>query len=160
MLVAKNIDTLASLLQLNRAERALLLYGKLARNQRDLRSLLVEFKIYNAPEAYAVLADVAGGKAHEEAEALHAGSRLERLDMDENLIFMHINSNVVDLMKVSEKLPAVLMREYRDNNDLIPVLNRPASRGILGLADFVFVEEDADVLTCCFAMRCRAARKA
>jgi hypothetical protein len=38
-LVEKNIDALAGLLQLNRAERALLLYGTLARYQRDLRSI-------------------------------------------------------------------------------------------------------------------------
>ena len=50
-LVEKNIDALAGLLQLNKAERALLLYGTLARYQRDLRSLLVEFKVNNAPEA-------------------------------------------------------------------------------------------------------------
>ena len=35
--VEKNIDSLSGLLQLNRAERALLLYGTLARYQRDLR---------------------------------------------------------------------------------------------------------------------------
>ena len=38
------------------AERALLLYGTLARYQRDLRGLLVEFKVSNAQEAYAALA--------------------------------------------------------------------------------------------------------
>ena len=51
------------LLQLNKAERALLLYGTLARYQRDLRSLLVEFKVNNAPEAYAAIADIAGVNA-------------------------------------------------------------------------------------------------
>jgi hypothetical protein len=37
----KNIDSLGTLLQLNPAERALLLYGALARYQRELRGLLV-----------------------------------------------------------------------------------------------------------------------
>jgi hypothetical protein len=78
-LVEKNIDALASLLQLNKAERALLLYGTLARYQRDLRSLLVEFKVNNAPEAYAAIAEVAGVNAAEVGEALRAGSRLERI---------------------------------------------------------------------------------
>ena len=55
-LVEKNIDALAGLLQLNPAERALLLYGTLARYQRDLRGLLVEFKVSNAQEAYAAIA--------------------------------------------------------------------------------------------------------
>ena len=145
-LVEKNIDALASLLQLNRAERALLLYGTLARYQRDLRSLLVEFKVNNAPEAYAALADVAGVKPHEVAEALRAGSRLERIGMVENLISEHNITDLADLMKVSEKLPPVLMREYRDNNELMAVFTRPAARSQLGLADFAFVKEDADVL--------------
>jgi hypothetical protein len=48
-LVQKNIDALAGLLQLNPAERALLLYGTLARCQRDLRGLLVEFKVVQRP---------------------------------------------------------------------------------------------------------------
>ena len=145
-LVEKNIDALANLLQLNQAERALLLYGTLARYQRDLRSLLVEFKVNNAPEAYAALADVAGVKAHEVADALRAGSRLERIGMVENLISEHNITDLADLMKVSEKLPPVLMREYRDNNELMAVFTRPAARTILSASDFGFVKEDADVL--------------
>ena len=145
-LVEKNIEALANLLQLNRAERALLLYGTLARYQRDLRSLLVEFKVNNAPEAYAALADVAGVKAHELAEALRAGSRLERIGMIENLISEHNITDLADLMKVSEKLPPVLMREYRDNNELMAVFTRPSVRSELALSDFAFVKEDADVL--------------
>jgi SpoVK/Ycf46/Vps4 family AAA+-type ATPase len=145
-LVEKNIDALAKLLQLNRAERALLLYGTLARYQRDLRSLLVEFKVNNAPEAYAAIAEVAGVKASEVAEALRAGSRLERIGMVENLISEHNITDLADLMKVSEKLPPVLMRAYRDQAELMAVFTRPAARSSLGLADFAFVQEDAQVL--------------
>ena len=145
-LVEKNIESLASLLQLNRAERALLLYGTLARYQRDLRSLLVEFKVNNAPEAHAALADVAGVKAPEVAEALRPGSRLERIGMVENLISEHNITDLADLMKVSEKLPPVLMRKYRDHSELMAVFTRPATRSLLGLADFAFVQEDAQVL--------------
>ena len=145
-LVEKNIASLANLLQLNQAERALLLYGTLARYQRDLRSLLVEFKVSNAPEAYAALADVAGVKPAEVAEALRAGSRLERIGMVENLISEHNITDLADLMKVSEKLPPVLMREYRDNNELMAVFTRPSVRSELALNDFAFVQEDVDVL--------------
>ncbi|MDB5886083.1 MAG: ATPase, central domain protein [Polaromonas sp.] len=145
-LVEKNIESLASLLQLNRAERALLLYGTLARYQRDLRSLLVEFKVNNAPEAYAAIADVAGVKAPEVAEALRPGSRLERIGMVENLISEHNITDLADLMKVSEKLPPVLMRKYRDHSELMAVFTRPATRSQLGLADFAFVQDDAQVL--------------
>jgi SpoVK/Ycf46/Vps4 family AAA+-type ATPase len=145
-LVEKNIDALAGLLQLNKAERALLLYGTLARYQRDLRSLLVEFKVNNAPEAYAALADIAGVKASEVGEALRAGSRLERIGLVENLISEHNITDLADLMKVSEKLPPVLMREYRDQSELMAVFTRPASKTELVTKDFHFVDDDVQVL--------------
>ncbi|MGJ7509165.1 ATP-binding protein [Variovorax sp. GT1P44] len=145
-LVEKNIDALAGLLQLNRAERALLLYGTLARYQRDLRSLLVEFKVNNAPEAYAAIAEVAGVNASEVGEALRAGSRLERIGLVENLISEHNITDLADLMKVSEKLPPVLMREYRDRNELMAVFTRPSAKSALTVHDFSFVEDDAQML--------------
>jgi SpoVK/Ycf46/Vps4 family AAA+-type ATPase len=156
-LVEKNIDALASLLQLNRAERALLLYGTLARYQRDLRSILVEFKVNNAPEAYAAIADVAGVKASEVGEALRAGSRLERIGMVENLISEHNITDLADLMKVSEKLPPVLMREYRSQSELMAVFTRPAPRSALTEKDFAFVSEDVRLL--CSLLREAVARK-
>ena len=146
-LVEKNIDALAGLLQLNPAERALLLYGTLARYQRDLRGLLVEFKVSNAHEAYAALAAVAGVEASEVAEALRAGSRLERIGMIENLISEQNITDLADLMKVSEQLPPVLMREYRAPGELMAVFTRPAVKSELTFADFAFVEEDTRMLT-------------
>jgi len=146
-LVQKNIDALAGLLQLNPAERALLLYGTLARYQRDLRGLLVEFKVSNAQEAYAAIAAVAGVDAREVAEALRAGSRLERIGMIENLISEQNITDLADLMKVSEQLPPVLMREYSGPGDLMAVFTRPASKSELTLTDFGFVGDDAQVLT-------------
>jgi SpoVK/Ycf46/Vps4 family AAA+-type ATPase len=146
-LVEKNIDALAGLLQLNPAERALLLYGTLARYQRDLRGLLVEFKVSNAHEAYAALAAVAGVEASEVAEALRAGSRLERIGMIENLISEQNITDLADLMKVSEQLPPVLMREYRAPGELMAVFTRPAVKSELTAADFAFVEDDVRVLT-------------
>jgi SpoVK/Ycf46/Vps4 family AAA+-type ATPase len=145
-LVEKNIDALANLLQLNKAERALLLYGTLARYQRDLRSLLVEFKVNNAPEAYAAIAEVAGVSAADVGEALRAGSRLERIGLVENLISEHNITDLADLMKVSEKLPPVLMREYRDQSELMAVFTRPSAKSSLVLDDFSFVSDDANVL--------------
>jgi SpoVK/Ycf46/Vps4 family AAA+-type ATPase len=156
-LVEKNIDALAGLLQLNRAERALLLYGTLARYQRDLRSLLVEFKVKNAPEAYAALAEVAGVKPSDVAEALRAGSRLERIGLVENLISEHNITDLGDLMKVSDKLPTVLMREYRDQAELMAVFTRPSTKSSLGLGDFTYVDDDAQVL--CTLLRNAVARK-
>ncbi len=146
-LVEKNIDALAGLLQLNRAERALLLYGTLARYQRDLRSMLVEFKVNNAPEAYAAIGELAGVPANEVGDALRAGSRLERIGLVENLISEHSITDLADLMKVSDKLPPVLMREYRDSNELMAVFTRPAGVTALTRADFSFIEDDVQVLT-------------
>ena len=145
-LVEKNIDALSGLLQLNKAERALLLYGTLARYQRDLRTILVEVKVNNAPEAYAAIADVAGVSPSEVGEALRAGSRLERIGLVENLISEHNIPDLADLMKVSEKLPPVLMREYRDQSELMAVFTRPATKSALALNDFTYVLDDAQVL--------------
>ncbi len=145
--VEKNIDALASLLQLNPAERALLLYGTLARYQRDLRGLLVEFKVSSAQEAYAAIAAVAGVNESEVAEALRAGSRLERIGMVENLISEHNITDLSDLMKVSEQLPPVLMRHYEGPSDLMAVFTRPAARSELTPADFHYVADDLQVLT-------------
>ncbi len=146
-LVQKNIDSLAGLLQLNAAERALLLYGTLARYQRELRGLLVEFKVASAQEAYAAIASVAGVNEQEVAEALRAGSRLERTGMVENLISEHNITDLADLMKVSEQLPPVLMREYKAPADLMAVFTRPSAKSALGAADFAYVADDVGVLT-------------
>ena len=146
-LVEKNIDALAGLLQLNPAERALLLYGTLARYQRDLRGLLVEFKVANAQEAYAALAAVAGVSASDVGEALRAGSRLERIGMIENLISEHNITDLADLMKVSEQLPQVLMRKYEGPSDLMAVFTRPVQRSDLTPADFHFVDVDTGMIT-------------
>ncbi len=150
-LVQKNIDSLAGLLQLNPAERALLLYGTLARYQRDLRGLLVEFKVSNAQEAYAAIASVARVSETDVAEALRAGSRLERIGMVENLISEHNITDLADLMKVSEQLPPVLMRKYEGPSDLMAVFTRPASRTELTPTDFDFVGVDQKMMTALLA---------
>ena len=127
-LVEKNIAALGTLLQLNPAERAILLYGTLARYQRELRGALVEFKVNTAQEAFAAIAAVAGVNEQEVAEALRAGSRLERIGMVENLISEHNITDLADLMKVSDQLPPVLMREYQGPHDLMAVFTRPATK--------------------------------
>ncbi|MDM4768241.1 AAA family ATPase [Pelomonas sp. SE-A7] len=145
-LVEKNIAALGNLLQLNPAERALLLYGTLARYQRELRGALVEFKVNNAQEAFAAIAAVAGVDEREVAEALRAGSRLERIGMVENLISEHNITDLADLMKVSDQLPPVLMREYQGPHDLMAVFTRPVVKSTLCGSDFQFVADDLQVL--------------
>ncbi|MFO1226822.1 ATP-binding protein [Roseateles sp.] len=145
-LIEKNIAQLGTLLQLNPAERAILLYGTLARYQRELRGALVEFKVNTAHEAFAAIAAVAGVDEREVAEALRAGSRLERIGMVENLISEHNITDLADLMKVSDQIPPVLMREYQGPHDLMAVFTRPATRSNLGPTDFSFVADDLALL--------------
>jgi SpoVK/Ycf46/Vps4 family AAA+-type ATPase len=145
-LVEKNIAALGTLLQLNPAERAILLYGTLARYQRELRGALVEFKVNTAQEAFAAIAAVAGVDEREVAEALRAGSRLERIGMVENLISEHNITDLADLMKVSDQLPPVLMREYPGPHDLMAVFTRPATPSTLAPSDFQFVSDDLSLL--------------
>ena len=133
------------------------MYGTLARYQRDLRSILVEFKVNNAPEAYAAIAELAGVNASDIGEALRAGSRLERIGLVENLISEHNITDLADLMKVSEKLPPVLMREYRDQSELMAVFTRPATKTGLTMDDFGFVREDTQVV--CALLKNAVARK-
>jgi hypothetical protein len=84
--------------------------------------------------------------ADEVGDALRAGSRLERIGLVENLISEHNITDLADLMKVSEKLPPVLMREYRDQSELMAVFTRPAARSALAPGDFGFIAEDVQVL--------------
>jgi SpoVK/Ycf46/Vps4 family AAA+-type ATPase len=81
------------------------------------------------------------------AEALRAGSRLERTGMVENLISEHNITDLADLMKVSEQLPPVLMREYKAPAELMAVFTRPAAKSELTPADFAYVADDVHVLT-------------
>mgnify|MGYP001404487197 CR=1 FL=1 len=80
-------------------------------------------------------------------DALRAGSRLERIGMIENLLSEHNITDLADLMKVSEQMPQVLMREYRGPDELMAVFTRPARRSDLTEADFAFVADDVRVLT-------------
>lgn len=143
----KNIDSLGTLLQLNPAERALLLYGALARYQRELRGLLVEFKVNSAAEAHAMMADVAGVSAREVADALGRGSRLERIGLVDNLVGEHAITDLSDLMKVSDQLPAMLMREYHSEQELMAEFTRLAAPTSLQAADFGHVEQDLEAVT-------------
>jgi SpoVK/Ycf46/Vps4 family AAA+-type ATPase len=145
-LVQDNIAALGQLLQLNAAERALLLYGTLARYQRELRGALVEFKVNTAQEAFATLAEVAGVDAQQVAEALRTGSRLERVGMVENLIAEHNITDLSDLMKVSEQLPPVLMRAYQGPQDLMAVFTRPVADTALQGSDFDYMAEELQIL--------------
>ncbi|HKW83390.1 MAG TPA: AAA family ATPase, partial [Burkholderiaceae bacterium] len=65
----------------------------------------------------------------------------------ENLISEHNITDLADLMKVSEQLPPVLMREYRVPGDLMAVFTRPATHSELAASDFHYVGDDCRMMT-------------
>ncbi|WP_323032061.1 AAA family ATPase [Brachymonas denitrificans] len=112
-----------------------------------LRGLLVEFKVNSAAEAYAMMADVAGVSAREVADALGRGSRLERIGMVDNLVGEHAITDLSDLMKVSDQLPSMLMREYRSEQELMAEFTRLAVPTTLQAEDFAHVAQDVQAVT-------------
>ena len=85
------------------------------------------FKVSNAPKTHVAIVDIAGMPATEAAEALRACSRLDHVRPVESLRFEHNMTDLACLMKISNKLPLVLMREYRDTSALMAVFTRPAA---------------------------------
>jgi SpoVK/Ycf46/Vps4 family AAA+-type ATPase len=146
VLVKSNISLLGKVLQLNSAEQALLLFGALTRYQRDMRTVLLEFKVSNAMEAYGAFAELTGVLANDIAEAMRPGSRLERIGLIENLIAETNFTDLADLMKVSDKLLPVLLREYRNEGELMAVFTKPASQSELTADDFAHVGDDVKYL--------------
>jgi len=65
----------------------------------------------------------------------------------ENLISEHNITDLADLMKVSEQLPPVLMRQYEGPSELMAVFTRPAVRSQLTQSDFHYVGSDQQMLT-------------
>lgn len=147
VLVKDNISLLGNVLQLNKAERELLFFGALTRYQRDMRTVLLEFKVSNAMEAYAAFSQLTGVSSSEIAEAMRPGSRLERIGLIENLIAETNFTDLADLMKVSDKLLPVLMREYQNEGELMAVFTRPAKPSELTMGDFKHVGDDVRYLT-------------
>jgi SpoVK/Ycf46/Vps4 family AAA+-type ATPase len=146
VLVKDNISLLGKVLQLNPAEQMLLLFGSLTRYQRDMRTVLLEFKVANAMEAYGVFADMTGVAANDIADAMRSGSRLERIGLIENLVAEPNFTDLADLMKVSDKLLPVLLREYRDESELMAVFTKPVKASELNLDDFKHVADDTKYL--------------
>ncbi|MBU6436456.1 MAG: AAA family ATPase, partial [Betaproteobacteria bacterium] len=146
VLVKDNISLLGTVLQLNPAEQALLLFGALTRYQRDMRTVLLEFKVSNAMEAYGAFAELTGVAPNDIAEAMRPGSRLERIGLIENLIAETNFTDLADLMKVSDKLLPVLLQEYRDEGELMAVFTRPARPSELKADDFGHVGDDVKYL--------------
>jgi SpoVK/Ycf46/Vps4 family AAA+-type ATPase len=141
-----NIDMLARVLGLSDCERTLLLHASLCKYQRDLRPVLVDCKAASAPEAYGMLAQVLGQNALETAAALRLGGRLETLGLIETPIAEHAITDLGDLMRVSDKLLAVLTADYATEGEMMAAFTRPAGPTALSLEDFPHVGDDARYL--------------
>ena len=68
---------------------------------------------------------------------LCAGSRLERIGLVENLFSENNITDLATLIKVRDKLPPVLMRQYRDQAELMAVFTRLFFKSTLVLEDFM-----------------------
>jgi len=141
-----NIAMLSAVLGLTDAEQAVLLHASLCKYQRDLRPVLVDCKASSAQEAYAMLGQVLGFTAQDVSTALKPGSRLESLGLIETPIAEHSVTDLGDLMRVSDKLLAVLTAEYPSESSMMAAFTRPASPTQLTDADFPHVGEDTRYL--------------
>lgn len=144
--LVENIDMLSGVLGLTDCGRSVLLHASLCKYQRDLRPILVDCKAQSAQEAYAMLGQVLGHDAMAIADVLRAGGRLDSLGLIEPPIAEHSITDLGDLMRVSDKLLAVLTAEYRSESSMMAAFTRPAGESTLTLADFPHVEADARYL--------------
>jgi len=144
--LSENIDMLSRVLGLGECERAILLHASLCKYQRDLRPVLVDCKAASAQEAYGMLAQVLGQNAAQVAAALRVGGRLESLGLIETPIAEHAITDLGDLMRVSDKLLAVLTADYETEGAMMAAFTRPAGTTALTADDFPHVDEDARYL--------------
>ena len=137
-----NIAMLSAVLGLTDAEQSVLLHASLCKYQRDLRPVLVDCKASSAQEAYGMLAQVLGLNAAEVGAVLKPGGRLETLGLIETPVAEHAVTDLGDLMRVSDKLLAVLTADYPDESSMMAAFTRPAGSTHLTDADFPHVGAD------------------
>lgn len=140
--LVENIDMLSAVLGLSDCERSLLMHAALCKHQRDLRPVLVDCKASSAQEAYVMLAQVLSLNPAEVGSALKSGGRLETLGLIETPIAEHSITDLGDLMRVSDKLLAVLTAEYRNESSMMAAFTRPAGETHLSMDDFPHVGDD------------------
>jgi SpoVK/Ycf46/Vps4 family AAA+-type ATPase len=141
-----NIAMLSAVLGLSDAETSVLQHASLCKYQRDLRPVLVDCKASSAQEAYGMLAQVLNLQAGEVGAALKVGGRLEALGLIETPIAEHSITDLGDLMRVSDKLLAVLTADYASESSMMAAFTRPAEPTKLAMEDFPHVSDDARYL--------------
>ncbi len=141
-----NIAMLSAVLGLSQAEQSVLLHASLCKYQRDLRPVLVDCKASSAQEAYGMLAQVLGLGAAEVGAVLRPGGRLETLGLIETPVAEHAVTDLGDLMRVSDKLLAVLTADYPTESSMMAAFTRPAGSTHLTGEDFPHVAGDTRYL--------------
>jgi SpoVK/Ycf46/Vps4 family AAA+-type ATPase len=157
--LVENIDMLSRVLGLSSPEREILLHASLCKYQRDLRPVLVDCKASSAQEAYGMLAQVLGLNAADSASALRTGGRLESLGLIETPIAEHAITDLGDLMRVSDKLLAVLTADYETEGAMMAAFTRPAGPTALSMEDFPHVDDDARYLVALLSAAAREREK-
>jgi SpoVK/Ycf46/Vps4 family AAA+-type ATPase len=144
--LSDNIGRLATVLDLTAGERAILMHASLCKYQRDLRPVLVDCKASSAQEAYAMMGHILGITGNEVGMALKAGGRLETLGLIDTPIAEHAITDLGDLMRISDRLLAILTAEYENDAAMMAAFTRPAGATTLSLADYPHVEQDVRYL--------------
>ena len=141
-----NIGMLSTVLSLTEAEKTILLHAALCKYQRDLRPVLVDCKCGSAHEAYSMLAHILKLQTGDVAAALKIGGRLETLGLIDTPIAEHAITDLADLMRISDRLLAILTARYDDDAAMMAAFTRPSTKSTLTLADYPHVEQDARYL--------------
>lgn len=144
--LSDNIQRLSKVLSLNEAERQLLLHAALCKYQRDLRPVLVDCKAGSAQEAYAMLGHILKISGNDVGAALKQGGRLETLGLIDTPISEHAITDLGDLLRISDRLLAILTVEYENDPAMMAAFTRPAGQTELSLEDYPHVEQDVRYL--------------
>jgi SpoVK/Ycf46/Vps4 family AAA+-type ATPase len=144
--LSDNIGRLATVLDLTTAERAILMHASLCKYQRDLRPVLVDCKASSAQEAYAMMGHILAITGNEVGLALKPGGRLETLGLIDTPIAEHAITDLGDLMRISDRLLAILTAEYENDAAMMAAFTRPAGATTLSLNDYPHVEQDVRYL--------------
>lgn len=146
VLLVENLSTLRRLLGLNEAETAVLHCAGLVRIQRELRTVLIDCKVKAAEEACRLLGELLRVPPNAVAGALRAGGRLETLSLIDQSVQDFNVTDVSDMLKMSDRLLAVLIRAYESEQELLSMFARPSTETALTAEDYPHVADDVKAL--------------
>ncbi len=141
-----NAALLAKVLGLTPAETWLMRAGAMTKFKRDVRTVLVDCKVTHAHEAYQFLGQWAQVSSTEIAAALKPGARLESLGLIDSPVPEASITDLGDLVRMSDRLLAPLLDEYKKESELMAVFTKPATAPKLTLSDYPHLGDDARYL--------------